>query len=53
MWCVIVAAADEWPRTQAREIVLPTDDGLVQARLRELSQPIKLFGESKAARRER
>lgn len=40
-------------RSQAREIVLPTDDALVQARLRELSQPIKLFGESKAARRER
>lgn len=38
---------------RARELVIPTDDRLVQLRLRELSQPIKLFGESKAGRRER
>ena len=38
---------------KARTIALPTDDALIKARLRELSEPVMFFGESKAERRER
>ena len=37
----------------ARLLALPTDDGLVKARLRELSVPVCLFGENAHDRRER
>eukprot|EP01116_Phalansterium_solitarium_P008104 TRINITY_DN213_c0_g3_i1.p1 TRINITY_DN213_c0_g3~~TRINITY_DN213_c0_g3_i1.p1 ORF type:complete len:500 (-),score=166.91 TRINITY_DN213_c0_g3_i1:230-1729(-) len=44
----------EWEnRKRARQIALPTDDKLVQLRLRELGEPIIYFGEQAAARRER
>lgn len=36
-----------------REIVVPTSDALVKARLVELEEPIILFGEGKPERRER
>jgi hypothetical protein len=36
-----------------REIVVPTSDALVKARLIELEEPIILFGEGKPERRER
>ena len=38
---------------KARTLALPTDDNLIKARLRELSEPIAFFGETKAERRER
>eukprot|EP01091_Cochliopodium_minus_P016705 TRINITY_DN6334_c0_g1_i1.p1 TRINITY_DN6334_c0_g1~~TRINITY_DN6334_c0_g1_i1.p1 ORF type:complete len:479 (-),score=124.96 TRINITY_DN6334_c0_g1_i1:37-1473(-) len=38
---------------KARTLALPTDDNLIKARLRELSDPIVFFGETKAERRER
>ncbi|GAA5835683.1 hypothetical protein JCM11251_002997 [Rhodosporidiobolus azoricus] len=37
----------------ARQIALPTNDGEVRARLRELGEPITLFGEGPADRRDR
>ncbi|GAA6002493.1 hypothetical protein JCM10207_001149 [Rhodosporidiobolus poonsookiae] len=37
----------------ARKIALPTNDGEVRARLRELGEPITLFGEGPADRRDR
>lgn len=40
-------------RKRARNIAVPTDDGRVRARLRELGEPITLFGERAADRRER
>lgn len=40
-------------RKKARAIVVPTDDAEVKARLRELKEPICLFGEGPADRRER
>ncbi|GAA5907253.1 hypothetical protein JCM8208_006732 [Rhodotorula glutinis] len=40
-------------RQLARKIALPTNDGEVRARLRELDQPITLFGEGPADRRDR
>lgn len=36
-----------------REIAVPTSDELVKARLKELEEPIILFGEGKPERRER
>ena len=38
---------------QARQIQVSTDDGEVKAHLRQLGQPICLFGEGPADRRER
>ncbi|KAK9367487.1 WD40-repeat-containing domain protein [Lipomyces kononenkoae] len=40
-------------RRRAKEIAVPTDDLKVRARLRELGEPITLFAEDKADRRER
>ena len=40
-------------RKRARKIAVPTDDARVKARLRELGEPITLFGERAADRRER
>ncbi|GAA6050169.1 hypothetical protein JCM3770_000435 [Rhodotorula araucariae] len=40
-------------RQLARKIALPTNDGEVRARLRELGEPITLFGEGPADRRDR
>ncbi|GAA5984327.1 hypothetical protein JCM11641_006182 [Rhodosporidiobolus odoratus] len=37
----------------ARKIALPTNDGEVRARLRELGEPVTLFGEGPADRRDR
>ncbi|KAK9451415.1 WD40-repeat-containing domain protein [Limtongia smithiae] len=45
---------DELSRRQrAKQIVVPTEDTRVRARLRELGEPITLFGEDKADRRAR
>jgi U4/U6 small nuclear ribonucleoprotein PRP4 len=38
---------------RARTLAVPTDDGRVKAKLRELGEPICLFGEGPAERRER
>lgn len=40
-------------RRRAAAIAVPTDDGRVKARLRELGEPITLFGEGPGDRRER
>lgn len=40
-------------RKKAKQLVVPTDDTLVQAKLRELGEPIILFGEQPPERRER
>jgi U4/U6 small nuclear ribonucleoprotein PRP4 len=40
-------------RRRAAATVVPTDDGRVRARLRELGEPITLFGEGPAERRDR
>ncbi len=40
-------------RKKARNIAVPTDDKMVQLRLRELGEPIILFGELPPERRER
>ncbi len=40
-------------RRREAQIVVPTDDDKVRARLREIGQPITLFGEDKALRRDR
>ncbi|CZR53899.1 related to U4/U6 small nuclear ribonucleoprotein [Phialocephala subalpina] len=40
-------------RKREAQIVVPTDDEKVRARLREIGQPITLFGEDKALRRDR
>ena len=40
-------------RKRARQITVPTDDAEVKAGLRNLSEPITLFGEGPAERRER
>lgn len=40
-------------RQLARKIALPTNDGEVRARLRELDEPVTLFGEGPADRRDR
>ncbi|KAF2099595.1 U4/U6 small nuclear ribonucleoprotein [Rhizodiscina lignyota] len=40
-------------KRQAAKIAVPTDDGRVRARLRELGEPITLFGEGPADRRDR
>jgi len=40
-------------RQLARKIALPTNDGEVRARLRDLDEPITLFGEGPADRRDR
>ena len=40
-------------KQRARSIVVPTDLGEIKARLRELGQPVTLFGEGPADRRER
>jgi len=45
---------EEWEqRKRARQIAIPTDDKLIQLRLRELDEPIILFGEQAPERRER
>lgn len=45
---------NEWEnKKKARQSAIPTDDKLVQARLRELGEPIILFGELAPERRER
>ncbi|KAK9456117.1 WD40-repeat-containing domain protein [Dipodascopsis uninucleata] len=45
---------DEMARRQkAKQIAIPTDDGRVRMSLRELGEPITLFAEDKADRRER
>ena len=38
---------------EKKKLVVPTDDKLVQARLRELGEPIILFGEDPPERRDR
>ncbi|KAH8149557.1 uncharacterized protein LAJ45_06186 [Morchella importuna] len=40
-------------KKKAAAIIVPTDDGRVRARLRELQEPITLFGEGPADRRDR
>jgi len=40
-------------RKKAKQLIVPTDDKLVQAKLRELGEPIILFGEQPPERRER
>ncbi|KAJ3839699.1 U4/U6 snRNP-specific spliceosomal protein [Lentinula raphanica] len=40
-------------KKKARNIAVPTDDGRVKARLREIGEPITLFGERPADRRDR
>ncbi|KAI1328311.1 WD40-repeat-containing domain protein [Xylariaceae sp. FL0255] len=40
-------------KRRAANIAVPTDDGRVRARLRELGEPITLFGEGPAERRDR
>jgi len=40
-------------RKKAKQLLLPTDDKLVQAKLRELGEPIILFGEQAPERRDR
>lgn len=40
-------------KRRAAALAVPTDDGRVRARLRELGQPITLFGEDNADRRDR
>lgn len=40
-------------KRRADQIVVPTDDGRVRARLRELGEPITLFGEGPGDRRDR
>ncbi|KAK9461850.1 WD40-repeat-containing domain protein [Lipomyces oligophaga] len=48
------AYLDELSRRQkAKSIAVPTDDGRVKSKLRELGEPITLFGEDKADRRAR
>ncbi|KZT57629.1 WD40 repeat-like protein [Calocera cornea HHB12733] len=48
------AILDELERKKrARSLAVPTDDGRVRARLRELGEPITLFGERAADRRDR
>eukprot|EP01114_Cavostelium_apophysatum_P019613 TRINITY_DN6370_c0_g1_i1.p1 TRINITY_DN6370_c0_g1~~TRINITY_DN6370_c0_g1_i1.p1 ORF type:complete len:531 (+),score=128.43 TRINITY_DN6370_c0_g1_i1:311-1903(+) len=47
------ALAEAETKKKGRMLNIPTDDKLVQARLRELAEPIILFGELPAARRER
>lgn len=45
---------DEMERKRrARSMAVPTDDGLVRTRLRELQEPMTLFGEGPGDRRER
>jgi len=40
-------------KRRAAQLVVPTDDGKVKAKLRELGEPITLFGEGPADRRDR
>ena len=40
-------------RQKAEQFPVPTNDLLVKARLRQLSEPIQLFGEDSGMRRER
>jgi U4/U6 small nuclear ribonucleoprotein PRP4 len=40
-------------KRRANQIAVPTDDGKVRARLREMGEPITLFGEGPADRRDR
>ncbi|KZF23861.1 WD40 repeat-like protein [Xylona heveae TC161] len=40
-------------RRRAAQIAVPTDDGRVRARLREIGEPVTLFGEGPAERRDR
>ena len=48
------AVLDEFERKQrARSLAVPTDDGRVRARLRELKEPMTLFGEGPGERRDR
>ncbi|THH05048.1 hypothetical protein EW145_g5074 [Phellinidium pouzarii] len=48
------ALLDELERKKkARSMAVPTDDGRVRARLREMGEPITLFGERPADRRDR
>lgn len=48
------ALLDELERKKkARSMAVPTDDGRVRARLREIGEPITLFGERPADRRDR
>ncbi|CCG84016.1 protein of unknown function [Taphrina deformans PYCC 5710] len=47
------ALAEFSRREHARTVVVPTDDNKVKARLRELEEPIILFGEGPADRRDR
>lgn len=49
----ILACLHAFPLVKAREMAVPTDDMQVRARLRELDEPMTLFGEDKAARRDR
>ena len=47
----VMAALDQ--RAAARSMAVPTNDGQVRMRLRELKEPITLFGEREVDRRER
>src|SRR4051794_32399353 len=40
-------------KRRAAQIAVPTDDGRVRARLRELGEPVTLFGEGPGDRRDR
>lgn len=40
-------------KKRAAAVIVPTDDGQVRARLREIGEPITLFGEGNAERRDR
>ena len=51
--CALAHCASAQLRKRARGITIPTNDTLVRRRLRELGQPITLFGERQPGRRER
>ena len=45
--------ADFESRRKARALSIPTDDGAVRKKLRELGEPMTLFGEKQMERRDR